>query len=74
MTQEVLKMSKGYKYYNPEKQRWVAGTAALIHVIKEDGGLEAHYDKIVRRSISNLIDEVNNEMARPRLRVINGGA
>ena len=67
-------MSKGYRYYNPEKGKNIAGTAALIHVIKEDGGLEAHYDKIVRRSISNLIDEVNDEMARPRLRVVNGGA
>lgn len=67
-------MANSYKYYNPVKKKWVHGNAALLHVISEDGGLEAHYDKIVRRSISNLIDEMNDEMARPRLRVINGGA
>jgi hypothetical protein len=74
MTQEVPKMSKGYKYYNPEKQKWVHGNAALLHVISEDGGLEAHYHKIVTAAIRNLIDEVNDEMTRPRLRVVNGGA
>ena len=67
-------MSKGYRYYNPEKGKNIAGTAALLHVIKEDGGLEAHYNKVVRRAIGALIDEVNEELARPRLRVVNGGA
>lgn len=63
-----------YRYYSPEKKRNIGGTAALLHVIKEDGGLEAHYDKVVRRAIGALIDEVNQEMARPQLKVINGGA
>jgi hypothetical protein len=67
-------MSKSYKYYNEEKQKWVHGNAALLHVISEDGGLEAHYGKVVRQSIRDLIDEVNQEMARPQLKVINGGA
>ena len=67
-------MANSYKYYNPVKKKWVHGNAALLHVISEDGGLEAHYGKVVRRSIRDLIDEVNQEMARPRLRVVNGGA
>ena len=67
-------MSKGYRYYDHEKGKTIAGTAALLHVIKEDGGLEAHYDKVVRRAIGALIEEVNEEMARPKLKVINGGA
>ena len=66
-------MSK-YKYYNHEKGKTIAGTAALLHVIKEDGGLEAHYEKVVHQTIGALIDEVNQEMARPQLKVINGGA
>lgn len=67
-------MAKGYRYYNPEKKRNIGGTAAMLHVIKKDGGLEAHYEKVVHQAIGALIDEVNQEMARPRLRVINGGA
>ena len=64
-------MSKGYKYFNGKK--WVHGNAALLHVISEDGGLEAHYNKVVKKAIKSLIDEANQEMARPALRVVNGG-
>lgn len=67
-------MAKSYKYYNEEKQKWVHGNAALLHVISEDGGLEAHYEKVVHQAIGALIDEVNQDMARPKLKVINGGA
>lgn len=61
-------MSKGYRYYNHEKRRWIGGNAALLHVIKEDGGLIPHYNKIVNQAIGALIDEANQEM-RPQLKV-----
>ena len=66
-------MSKGYRFYNHDKGKWVSGTAALLHKVKLDGGLEAHYEKVVKRAIGDMIEDSNREAVRGSLKVVNGG-
>ena len=65
-------MAKGYTYYNGNRK--IGGTAALLHKVKEDGGLTKHYAKVFERMAESAIEEGIIEMAsqRPKLRVIDG--
>ena len=65
-------MAKGYRYYN-EDGKLVTGTAALLHVINEDGGLEEHYEKVLRGAIREVIKDRNLDMASPIRRAIREG-
>ena len=65
-------MAKGYRYYN-EDGKLVTGTAATLHVIKEDGGLEEHYAKMYRKMAAAAICDRNLEMNNPVLRAIREG-
>lgn len=47
----------GYRYFNGE--RWIGGTAAVLHQIKLDGGLESHYQKVVSKAINDFIEDAN---------------
>lgn len=57
-------MASDYRYYN-KNGKLVTGTASWIHQISKDGGLEEHYDKIVRRVIRTVIDDITFENANP---------
>lgn len=65
-------MAKSYKYRN-ENGRTVSGTAALLHVVKEDGGLAPHYAKIYVEMAEAAIADRNLEMANPIVKAIREG-
>ena len=46
-------MAEGYKYHNGT--RWIGGAAAHEHKVKEDGGLEQHYTKIIGEALKSFI-------------------
>ena len=64
-------MAKIYTYHNGRRR--VGGTAALLHKVKQDGGLPSHYAKIFEEMAEVAIDKGILEMARPMLRMIVGG-
>lgn len=50
----------GYSYFNGKKT--VAGTAALLHKIKSDGGLEEHYKKLIDDFVVCAIERGNKDL------------
>ncbi|MCO5385374.1 MAG: hypothetical protein NHB14_05870 [Desulfosporosinus sp.] len=58
----------GYSYFNGE--RTVAGTAALLHKINLDGGLEEHYKKVLDEVITCVIEKGNEELKANNLRLV----
>ena len=61
-------MASSYKYHNGE--RFVGGTAALLHQIKQAGGLMPHYDKVIKKAIDALIEETNRQNVKRTLKVV----
>lgn len=59
-------MGNGYRHYNGK--RFVGGTAALLHKVKQDGGLSNHYEKIIQKAIEYIIQAVNEEEKRNYVR------
>ena len=59
-----------YRYHNGT--RWVGGTAALHHKVKEDGGLNAHNQQVIYKALPNivsaLIEDENKKTARNSIR------
>jgi len=60
-------MAHNYKYHNGKQ--FVGGTAALLHQIKEDGGLIPHYEKIVKSTLFTLIEETNKQNVKKSLKL-----
>ena len=46
----------------------MGGTAALLHKVKQDGGLSNHYEKIIQKAIEYIIQAVNEEEKRNYVR------
>lgn len=58
----------GYRYHNGE--RWVGGTAAILHTIKQDGGLNQHYQRVIAHSIDVMIENTNRSYVRENLKAL----
>lgn len=60
-------MSSSYRYHNGK--RFVGGTAALLHQIKQDGGLIPHYEKVVKSALGALVEETNRQNVKRNLKI-----
>ncbi|SDL24090.1 hypothetical protein [Natronincola ferrireducens] len=49
-----------YSYFNGKRK--IGGTAALLHKIKLDGGLEEHYKKLIDDFVTCAIEKGNQEL------------
>lgn len=62
----------GYRYHNGT--RFIGGTAALLHKVKEDGGLNNHYNKVIQKAlpgiVDSLIDDENKQDLKKSLKVV----
>ena len=58
----------GYSYFNGQKT--VAGTAALLHKVRLDGGLHEHYKKVIDDAVTCFIEKGNQELKANNLRLI----
>lgn len=62
----------GYRYHNGK--RFVGGTAALLHKVKEDGGLNNHYNKVIQKAIPGIVDAIiddeNKQDLKKSLKVV----
>lgn len=58
----------GYKYCNGKRN--IGGTAALLHKIKRDGGLENRYAKIIAEFVDCVIEKGNQEIKSSNIKII----
>ena len=59
----------GYKTVNQDTGNRLNGTAAMLHIMKKDGGPDAHISKIAEKAAKNAIKEVQEETRKPNLTV-----
>lgn len=65
---EMFPLASSYRYHNGK--RFVGGTAALLHQIKQDGGLTPHYDRVIKKAIGELIEETNRQNVKQALKLV----
>ena len=62
----------GYRYHNGK--RFIGGTAALLHKVKEDGGLNNHYNKVIHKALPGIVDAIiddeNKQDLKKSLKII----
>jgi hypothetical protein len=61
-------MEMSYRYYNGT--RWIGGTAAFLHQVKEDGGLNEHYTKVISVAIDAMIVDTNKQNKKKAIRLV----
>ncbi|HFJ9368466.1 MULTISPECIES: hypothetical protein [Bacillus cereus group] len=58
------------KIYNDETGKWIAGAAAQQHIIRKNGGWEAHHEKFANRVTKIVLEEMESEYRKPKLRIV----
>ncbi|MCY9665846.1 hypothetical protein M5X11_12865 [Paenibacillus alginolyticus] len=59
--------TNGPKFWNGK--RWIGGAAAWAHTISNNGGWNEHHMKFAGK-VANVIDEMNQEAAKPNIKKI----